>query len=368
MPRSRVRRGHVGGQFGGDPGRGDPAPEFVHDPPMRKRKRRPPSSFESSAVDNSTAIGHGVAPVLGFDAESRHGGLEKDVPAGMVDQPLDEIAPGLPDHRVDAAQGKEIAPGLVGDGIHRQTLAPQPLEPFAEKETSPAKIRPALGDDQVHQAGAAAADEIVDHVTGNALGTVAFLAEPRTPAARAQSFDPVAGDALWWAVGVGVHPVGSGEDPLEVGDAVFEGLSGLVRDAVDRIDVAEANFFGGGEGVLLGPPDHDQPVLRCAARRLAEGLQRRVGGLAWGHSSESRRMGGWSRAAMTRTRPRSSSAKIRSGWVGQPRVPARPLSRTARTQNGPAPRSNSGRRSSPSRKSSQESASGSRDRTRRRCR
>ncbi len=47
---------------------------------------------------------------------------------------------------------------------------------------------------------------------------------------------------------------------------------------------------------------------------------------------------------MTRTRPASSWAKVRPGWVGQPSVPARPGRRTANTRNGPCPSSKSGRR------------------------
>ena len=55
---------------------------------------------------------------------------------------------------------------------------------------------------------------------------------------------------------------------------------------------------------------------------------------------------------MTRTRPASSCAKVCSGWVGQESVPASPVSRTARTQNGPLPSSKPGRRPSSSTKRS----------------
>ncbi len=59
---------------------------------------------------------------------------------------------------------------------------------------------------------------------------------------------------------------------------------------------------------------------------------------------------------MTRTRPRSSSAKVRPGWVGQASVPRRPGRRSASTRKGPLPSSKSGRRDSRATKRCQASA------------
>ena len=80
-------------------------------------------------------------------------------------------------------------------------------------------------------------------------------------------------------VGVGIVRIGAGPGGVivlgffEVGGAVLERLSGLVGHAVDGVEVTQADFFGGGEGVLFGAPHHRQSVLRRAPERLAQSIQ-----------------------------------------------------------------------------------------------
>jgi hypothetical protein len=66
-------------------------------------------------------------------------------------------------------------------------------------------------------------------VEGHARRPVALFAIPRALGERgAEPVDALADDSRGWGVGVRVHSVGPGQDPLEVGRAVGEGLARLV--------------------------------------------------------------------------------------------------------------------------------------------
>ena len=161
-----------------------------------------------------------------------------------------------------------------GIRVDRDARAPQPLQLLAEEERDVADGGARLLREAVDEGGAAAADQEVRRRGGDADVGVARLAVPRPlRELRGEAVDPLARDARRRAVGVGVHPVGAGEDPLEVGRAVDERLPRLVRDPLHRVDVAEADLLAGRDGVLLRAPDDDDRVVRAAAEAPAEALE-----------------------------------------------------------------------------------------------
>jgi hypothetical protein len=47
-------------------------------------------------------------------------------------------------------------------------------------------------------------------------------------------------------------------------------LPGFIGHPVERIDVAQPDFFGGGNGVLVGTPDDDECIVVVAAEVSSE--------------------------------------------------------------------------------------------------
>ena len=151
--------------------------------------------------------------------------------------------------------------------------------------------------------------------------------------ARADLRHALVGDARRRRVGVGIHAVGAGQDPLEGREAAGERLARLLaaRPAVasakrSRISSAAVRQSSSGPKTMKKSSFVAELQRACAAAR-GPGAGRGTAGSSAPEST----IGGSSRQAMTRMRPESSSRNVVSGCVGCWASPATPATLTAKT-------------------------------------
>ena len=169
---------------------------------------------------------------------------------------------------------EESEPTLVRNPVNRHAGTAQALEALAKKIAGPGEVATAIFDHEIDKARAAASNQKVDCWQRNPDVAVTLLAFPRRlRQGDLQAFDATARNRLRWRIGVGVHAIGSGQNTLEIGRSVRLRLSCFVRHTVERIYVAQLDFFSGGDGVLRSSPDHDQRIIAATVEAVPESFE-----------------------------------------------------------------------------------------------
>ena len=286
-----------------DDARGNAPPQRVHDLPGRVAEDAAGVAVVGLALRGLHPAREHRAPAGGLAVEPQLAEEAGQALPGASRHPAHQDRPGLAARRARRERAEELDPRVLGDAVDGHPGPPQALQPLAEEEGRGAQVGARLRHHAVHERRAAAPDEVVDDRHRDPGRHVARLPLPGPLGERrAEPVDALARDPRGRRVGVRVHAVGPGQDPLEVGRAVGERLPRLVGDAVGRVHVAQADLVRRRAHVALGPPDDDEAVLLPAPGRRPqprEVLPR----LPRPAPRSGRGSGGWSRPAITRTRP-----------------------------------------------------------------
>ena len=178
------------------------------------------------------------------------------------------------------ARGDEIEdldPLGCAKAIDRQAGALERPRPLADQDGGREAVDAGLPNDGVDDLGAAPADEETARLLRDPPRHVALDPLPwRGFELRLDCGDALVGDPRRRRVGVGIHPVGTRQDPLERGVPADQRLTRLLGNADGGVAKPEPDLVRRRPDVLLRAEHDEDIVVRAGARALADAVEHEV--------------------------------------------------------------------------------------------